>query len=72
MTGSVPRTAAGALAQTCVWPAVTTAVMGAVLIPATSWRGKAVIWVLMPSKAVKCSVPYFVQTRSLNIISVCT
>lgn len=48
VTRSVPRTAAGALAQTCVSPAVTTAVVGAVLTPATSWRGKGGIWVLMP------------------------
>lgn len=48
MTGSVPRTAAGAPARTCVSPAVTTAVMGAVLTPATSWRGKGGIRVLMP------------------------
>lgn len=51
MTGSVRRTAAGAPARTCVSPAVTTAVMGAVLTPATSWRGKGGIWVLMPYKA---------------------
>lgn len=36
MTGSVPRGAAGAPARTCVSPAVTTAAMGVVLIPATS------------------------------------
>lgn len=48
MTGSVPRTAAGALAPTCVSPAVTTAVMGVALTRATSWRGKGGFWVLMP------------------------
>lgn len=48
MTGSVPQTAAGALAQTCVSPAVTTAVMGVVLTPATSWKGKGGLWLLMP------------------------
>lgn len=72
MTGSVPWTAAGALARTCVLPAVTTAVMGAVLTPATSWKGKGGTWVFMPYKAQKCSVPYFIQTNSLNIRSVCT
>lgn len=40
VTGSVLRTAAGAPARTCVSPAVTTAVIGAVLTPVTSWRGK--------------------------------
>lgn len=40
MTGSVPRRAAGVPARTCVSPAVTTAVVGVVLTPATSSRGK--------------------------------
>lgn len=40
MTGSVLWMAAGALDRTCVSPAVTTAVMGVVLTPVTSWRGK--------------------------------
>lgn len=40
MTGSARRGAAGAPAPTCVSPAVTTAVMGVVLIPATSSRGE--------------------------------
>lgn len=40
MTGSAPRRAAGVPAQTCVSRAVTSAVMGAVLTPATSWRGE--------------------------------
>ena len=43
--GSVLRRAAGVLARTCVLPAETTAGMGAVLTPATSWRGKWGIWV---------------------------
>lgn len=40
VTGSVLQKAAGAPAQTCVSPAVTTAVVGVVLPPATSWRGR--------------------------------
>lgn len=45
MTGSVPWTTAGAPAHTCVLPAVTTVVMGVVLTPATSWKGKGGTWV---------------------------
>lgn len=40
VTGSVSQMVAGGQAQACVSAAVTTAVMGAVLTPATSWRGK--------------------------------
>lgn len=40
VTGSVQRMAAGVRAQICVLPAVTTAVTGAVLTPATSSRGE--------------------------------
>lgn len=51
VTGSVLQKAAGAPARTCVLPAVTTAAVGVVLTPATSWRGRGGIRVLMPFKS---------------------
>lgn len=57
MTGSVLQKAAGALGRTCVSPAVTSAVVGVVLTPATSWKGRGGIRLLKPFKAQKCNIP---------------
>lgn len=48
VTGSALQKAAGAPARTCVLPAVTTAAVGVVLTPATSWRGRGGISLLKP------------------------
>lgn len=47
MIGNVPQATAGVQARACVSPAVTIAVTETVLTPATSWRGKGGICVLM-------------------------
>lgn len=68
MIGNVPQATAGVQARACVSPAVTIAVTETVLTPATSWRGKGGICVLMLFffLSQKCCVPYFIQTNSLN------
>lgn len=51
VTGSALQKAAGAPARTCVLPAVTTAAVGVVLTPATSWKGRGGISLLKPRTA---------------------
>lgn len=66
VTGSVLQKAAGAPARACVSPAVITAVVGVVLTPATSWRGRGGIRVLIPFKAQKCNVPNFYTNKQFG------
>lgn len=66
VTGSALQMAAGAPARTCVWPAVTTAVVGVVLTPATSCRGRGGIRLLMLLKTQKSNIPNFYTNKQFG------